>query len=283
MNAETMCYHYSNEGQDEKQTLVDIIKENAPAEAIFLLGQTIVQRRTETVFTCPSASLRYTSHHFLLVLVDKETEHALNAIQDKIENNLQHFRPSTVLVLPIQSFNQWLLQGHRFAFLVIRKAAKLYDAENIPFNQPAEINEGRSNDNRQIFTHASQKIAAFLASAELHRLRQEYKLSAFMLHQAAEQALRAMLVLNTGLKINTHSIDKLIRYGSMFCEGLHQLFPKQNEKTKKLSSLLNKAYIDTRYKDDYSISREELAALTEKVKIIKALFEKFKPGLPESR
>lgn len=82
--------------------------------------------------------------------------------------------------------------------------------------------------------------------------------------------------MNTGLKINTHNIDKLIRYCSMFCHQLPDLFPKNNEKGKKLFSLLNKAYIHTRYRYDYNISYEALTCLTKKVKEMKVLFENYK-------
>lgn len=85
-----------------------------------------------------------------------------------------------------------------------------------------------------------------------------------------------MLIMNTGLKVNTHSIDKLIRYGSVFCTELTAIFSKATEKEQKLCSLINKAYIDTRYKDDDSITHEELSALTEKIKRIKQLFEQCK-------
>lgn len=277
MNSQSIYYHSTIQNEDEKQALVSVIKQNAPAEAIFLLGQTILQRRTESLFTQLSNSVQYTSHYFFLILINKEAEHTQNAIQDKLENNLQHFIPSTVMVLSIQSFSRWTLEGHPFASLVLKKAVKLYDAANIRFNEPVETGEAeRLKENRQLCIHTTRKVEAFLASAELHRLRQEYKLSAFMLHQAAEQVLRAMLILHTGLKINTHNIDKLMRYNSMFCEGFNDLFPRQNEKMKKLYTLLNKAYIDSRYKDDYSISYEELSALTGKVKLVVELWEQHK-------
>jgi uncharacterized protein len=101
------------------------------------------------------------------------------------------------------------------------------------------------------------------------------------LHQAAEQALRTLLIIRTGLRINTHSLDKLIRYGSKFSSQLPEVSQVRKENDKKLFSLLQKAYIDCRYKEDFSIAYEDIAALTAKVKTLQALFlEEGQAALP---
>ncbi len=89
-----------------------------------------------------------------------------------------------------------------------------------------------------------------------------------MLHQAAEQALITLLKITTGLHLNTHSLDRFIRCGSMVSDKLALLFPRNSEKNERLFQLIQKAYIDTRYKDDYSISVDNLLILTERVRAL---------------
>ena len=254
---------------------------------LYLLGLTTTQTRTESLFSLHGASLKWISHYYLLVLVQKTKEQSLNAIQDKIENNLQHSIPVTAIVLCIDEFRQWLVKGHPFAAAVYQKGWLLHDAEDNMLPFPKQVSEDELEKEMAIFYKgASLKIGSFLAGAELYKLRKEYRLSAFMLHQVAEQSLHALLLIHTGLRVNTHSIDKLIRYCSMFCHRLTELFPKNSEKNKKLYALLNKAYIDARYKDDYVITGEELSALTGKVKKINEIFEKHKiknPAMPDCR
>jgi len=91
----------------------------------------------------------------------------------------------------------------------------------------------------------------FLAGADLYRIREQNKMSAFMLHQAAEHALLTLLKLTTGLHVNTHNLDKLIRSCSMVSYKLPEVFNRNNEQNERLFQLLQKAYIDTRYKDSY--------------------------------
>ncbi|MEO6230919.1 MAG: hypothetical protein ABJB11_13775 [Ferruginibacter sp.] len=62
-----------------------------------------------------------------------------------------------------------------------------------------------------------------------------------MLHQAAEQALLAIFKKATGLHINTHNIDKLIRYCTMVNYQIAAVFPRENDEDQRLFSLLQRA------------------------------------------
>ncbi len=73
--------------------------------------------------------------------------------------------------------------------------------------------------------------------------RKQTKLAAFMLHQAAGQCLHALFEINSEMYLNTHSIEKLLRYACMACYHLPEIFPRNNDKEEKLFQLLQKAYI----------------------------------------
>ncbi len=90
-----------------------------------------------------------------------------------------------------------------------------------------------------------------------------------MLHQAAEQALRTLVQTGTGFHCNTHNIDRLIRYESMVSFQLPDVFPRKTENEKRLFNLLQKAYVDARYKESYSINLADLMVLIERVTGIK--------------
>ena len=94
-----------------------------------------------------------------------------------------------------------------------------------------------------------------------------------MLHQSAEQAFSTLLKTKTGFYICTHNIDRLLRYASLVCYQLPDVFPRKTENEKRLFGPLQKAYIDSRYKDDYSISETDLLILTARVRRIMELLE----------
>jgi uncharacterized protein len=262
-------------GKETERLREEVLKICHP-QMLYLLGITTKSERTESLFSLSAVSCTSTARYFLLVLTRKSEEESFNSLQDRIENKLQHFISSTAIVLDIDRFNEWLSQGNAFAIKVKERAWVLYQEEDVLATPAGMLNEETlKRENEALFIQGMIKANGFLAGAELYKIRKEYRLSAFMLHQCTEQCLLAMLMINTGLRVNTHSIDKLIRYCSLFCYELPDVFKKNNEKEKKLYSLLNRAYIDTRYKQDYSICYEELGALTKKVETIRQLFESY--------
>ena len=86
-----------------------------------------------------------------------------------------------------------------------------------------------------------------------------------MLHQAAEQALLTILKKATGLRTHTHNIDKVLRYCSMVNYQIQAIFPRNNDTNERLFQLLQKAYIDSRYKEGYKINSNDLLSIMERV------------------
>jgi len=98
-------------------------------------------------------------------------------------------------------------------------------------------------------------------------------MAAFMLHQAAEHALHTIFKKATGLHINTHNIDKLLRYCSMVNYKMPAIFPRDGGANERLFGLLQKAYIDTRYKEDFTINSSALLIITERVRTLQEIMQ----------
>jgi HEPN domain-containing protein len=237
-----------------------------PVDVIYLLGISINWKRTECLFSAHGPTESHVDHCYLLVLHEKIADASNNVIQEKIENGLKHSYPSTAIVMDREEFSEWIMKGHPFAATIKEKAFLVYQKPGCDLPLHSSINkEAVQKDHENFYTGSRARVEGFLAAAELHKIRKEYKLSAFMLHQAAEQALLTMIMVNMGLRVNSHSIEKLVRYCSMFCYKMELVFPRNTEKEKRLLTLLNKAYIESRYGNDYSIGYEELSCLFEKV------------------
>jgi HEPN domain-containing protein len=102
-------------------------------------------------------------------------------------------------------------------------------------------------------------------------------MAAFMLHQAVEHALVGLVRVYTGYRFGTHNIDKLLRYANTFTNEVVVLFPKNTKEEAGLFNLLRRAYVDARYREDYTITANEVAVLLRRVeelhKIVKTLCE----------
>jgi HEPN domain. len=273
-------YYLLTEGFKEQHAeLVRIILEEVDADKIYFLGSTLMQRRTESVFMTDTPSCRYVSHYYVLVLVANKEN--LDAVQDKIENNCKHFIPATAIVLYSDRFKQWVEEGDEFARTVCRIAVQLHGADEkilVPEITNAELNK---KEKESILNQGINKVTEFLAGADLYRIREQNKMAAFMLHQAAEHGLHTILKVTTGLCFNTHNIDKLIRYCSMVSYKLPDIFSRNNDRNERLFQLLQKAYIDSRYKEHYLILNDDLLKLTEKIRTLLDILFKSKVFIGE--
>jgi HEPN domain-containing protein len=95
-----------------------------------------------------------------------------------------------------------------------------------------------------------------------------FKMSAFMLHQAAEHSLVGLIQAYTGYRAGTHSVDKLLRYSELFTTKITDLFPRNTPEETEIFKRLNSAYIETRYREDYVITDAEIAILSRRVNLL---------------
>ena len=145
--------------------------------------------------------------------------------------------------------------------------AKLfYDAEKIPLAIPNEYNieEVRKKLLREF--ELSLGIAGeFLSGAELFKLRKQFPLAGFNLHQSAEQLFSAIINIKMALRLQTHNLDKLYRYTRSLEVGILEIFPRDTIEEKRLFKLLQGAYIQSRYSNDYTIKLSEINLLNERI------------------
>lgn len=257
-----------------QQCLVDSIVKAVKPEMIFLLGTVVYHRSIKSIFQTSAVGSQYMSDYIVLVLLENLNNKEPHEWQDKIENQGM---PVTSIVLTMQTFKEWLKQGHPFAVTVQQSAEIIYDSGNQQwlFSHTA-IPNAEHHIIEKYWREGMTKAKEFLAGSELYRIRKQFAMAAFMLHQSAEQSLHTLLKLGTGYHANIHNIDRLLRYSSLVSDQLSDLFPQKTEADKQLFQLLQKAYSDARYKADYTISYDQLLCLTEKVRCMHEVLSEFR-------
>ncbi len=246
--------------------IINAITAGVPAEKIFLLAVQTARLGYSTIFTAPPPPAPEPVHYYLLVLPESSQYRSNETWQDMIEHRCRALTPVTAWVLPVAKFVQWLEAGQPFACTVYRDGLLCYDAGKVMLPVPPPCNKEETEDalHREC-THYISRSAGFLKGAEGYYLRRQYKLAAFLLHQAAEQAYIAINWRATGFRPMVHSLEKLHRYALPFSEKIAAVFPQHNEREQYLFRLLQKAYIDTRYTSEYEVQEDELLCLTGRV------------------
>lgn len=266
-------YHYvmhSLMGQQEY--LVSRILEVLKPDVIYLLGASRYRRRSESIFCQEAPSAQYLDDYYFLILTEETGNKSLSDWQDQIEQYCCRTMQATVLVMKTSVFREWLDNDHPFARKVVNADVCLYDRSGINFSLNGECNgEAESKTLEEHFSDGLNKCKGFLAGVTYYKVRGDNRMAAFLLHQAAEQALRTLLETGTGYRFCGHSIDRLFRYCCMVNYKLPDVFSRNSDKDKRLLHLLNKAYIDSRYKQHYSMETYDLDKLTGKVERIQEL------------
>lgn len=259
--------------REMESRLVNLIKEAVSPDMIFVLGITRNNRFIESIFSQDVCRSEFISAYFLLVLARQDVDTTIVKCQERIEQLCQAIVSTTCLLVDTGIFNQWLYEGHGFAKAVVSSIEPIYKAENICLGPIGENNSEIEKKKRE--THYREGLSRsqeFIAGAELFRIRKQYKLAMFMLHQSVEQVLGTMVKIGMGYYCCTHSIDRLLRYAGFVFAEIHEIFPRNNEVEKRLFLLLQKAYIDSRYGVDYSVGYIDLDDVTKRVKTLYDIF-----------
>ncbi len=142
---------------------------------------------------------------------------------------------------------------------------KVYDAGSIKLPYRAHLQP--PNPAQMEHTHRNHytKAVAFLAGARSFLAQDEYALSAFMLHQSMESALKALLAPAMKHCFKTHSLHKLLGMVRYVSPETGKPFPRDTEEEIILFQLLQKAYIHARYKNNFTIDRAQCEALITRV------------------
>lgn len=249
--------------------IVDIIVKAVSPEHIFLLGAGFTRQQWYNIFSETPATHGEVTHYDLLVLLPEEEKRSPDEVQDIIENRCRAHTSVTAIIFYTEQFNDLLVEGHPFCCEVFASALPVYDRARVPLHEPCYP------DRTEVEQHAKGAFAKwiggaqeFFAGAELYLARKQLKMAAFMLHQVAERCYVGLIQVMTGYRAGTHNLDKLFRYARSFSAELCQLFPRNNDKEEQLFKQLQKAYVHSRYKDDYSVNEQELLTLKDRLAIM---------------
>ncbi len=256
------------------QQLISMIEKAVQPDIIYLLGSALNRKRSNSLFCLSGYETALGTDYFILVLINDLRQKSNVQWQDQIEQICNPTQPITCIVLETSTFSVWMKTGHRFACLVAQSETAIYNPQNISFSSMSEYDPSveKSTIDRQ-YRMGFSKAQEFLSGADLYRIRKQYSLALFMLHQATEQVLGTIVKIGMGYYCCSHNIERLLRYASWVNGQLEEVFTRHTESEKRLFTLLQKAYIDSRYREDYTIHYQDLLTLIERVKLLLTILE----------
>lgn len=259
---------FTQSQQERLHQIVSIIKEASEVEIIVLISYSSTIRTGRSCFV-PDSSSENLYFTFLVITHSDSIDNA-NAVQDVIENRSRKLASVTAIVHRMQYVQHLLQNRNIFIHTLCKEGLILHDAHRDSLDNLLQATRDANSDS--ISPHRWEKwletAESCLLGAQFFNEKRIFKMCAFMLHQVAEHSLVGLIQAFTGYRAGTHSLDKLLRYSEICTTKLTELFPRNTPEEIEIFRRLNTAYIETRYKAEYTINDGEINLLSRRVSLL---------------
>ena len=274
--------HLPSDKREEILEILEIIKEVALPEKVILFGSFARGDWVDDEYQEGGATYSYRSDFDFLVVTNGSKLQEFE-IKNRIENRTGKFKhPVNPLVHEIDHINYGLERGQYFFSDIIKNGILLYDTFRTCFISTNTLSIPQQIENAQIYyENWVESGSRMLDHAKLifeASISKGYKLNEvlFLLHQTVERLFAGLGLIFTGYKPKTHSIKEYRNYTKSISEDINNAFcfPPTSEEI-RLFNILQKSYIDARYKSDFFIDKYDLQTLINKVEILEKLVVKY--------
>jgi HEPN domain-containing protein len=165
-----------------------------------------------------------------------------------------------------QSVMDAVHQNSRFFIGVLTYGKLLYSKDGLLDNNPIAAfipTKGAIKAIRH-YEHRIPLADGFLMCASECLEKEQFGICAFMLHQAVEQTCICLLRVNIAYRSEFHNLYRLLRLCTCFSEKPFQLFLSTTE-DERLFDVMAKSYSGSRYKDDFTVPRQDAERLYQRV------------------
>ena len=256
--------------------IVSAIRRRHDVEMIILFGSHARGDWVEDEYEEDHVTYEYRSDFDILIVTAEKSDERNVAYDSDLKHQLEPGgRGSRVnyIVHTIHHVNQMLAERRFFFMDILKEGYLLYDSKRYklarpPKALPADVMLRHARD---YFEEWMDSADGFLKMARNAMAESEWKIAAFLLHQATERYITCLLLVHTGYRPKEHDMEKLIRQAAGFDPRYQEVFPQKNESDKHLFDLLRRAYVDARYSKSYRITEAELHAINTQIVALKTI------------
>jgi len=275
----TSLSYLPREKKDEIKKIVKTLLEFKEVEIIILFGSYATDKYVHSDrYEEDGIIYKYQSDYDLLIILSQNKQaDNLNFVYGitGILNELKTLTPISPIYEGAGFVNEQLSDGNYFFNDIKNEGILLYTSKRKKLARKRKLSiEEIKKQAQDYFDEWFESANEFYIDFENAFNRESYKKAAFELHQATERYYHTLTLVFTGYKHKTHNLEELGKIASTLNLEYKKIFPRKTEVEKHHFSLLQKAYIDSRYKKGYRISRKELEYLSKRVIKLRDLTEK---------
>lgn len=268
--------HLPKRKQEDLIFLIREINKRLPqAEMIVLYGSYATGKYVEyderIEFGIPTS---FMSDYDILVVTsgisDKKAGVILDNIEDIYYKEPDFQTPVQFINDDIKTLNRQLEEGRYFYTQLKQEGIILYDKGNVKLARRRKLNfKEIQQQAHEYFGDKYKRASGFLDVAYYLYNKQDYILSSFNLHQAAENYYYAIRLSFTLKNTKQHNLFKLSSSVKRHSHELAKVFTKDTAEEKRLFTLLKDAYVEARYNPKFIVTKEDIDALLPKVELLR--------------
>jgi predicted nucleotidyltransferase/HEPN domain-containing protein len=227
----------------------------------------------------PHTMKGYRSDYDLLVIVNnrKLTDFAIywSKAKDRLLRDRGVKTPTSFIVHSRREVNTAMREGQYFFSDIRREGIVLYELDDEPLAEPRLLTPRAAYEAAtQHFEDRFRSTTTFMKLFHVCLREKDYKIAAFNLHQALENAYTTTLLVLTNYSPPSHNLAFLRSLAEEQDRSLTGVWPRDQRRFAAWFNTLNEAYVKARYSKYYTITEEALIWLGERTAELHALVER---------
>lgn len=229
---------------------------------IFSFSKNTTMQNTQGCFNENPVYFKY--DYCLLVVTETATR--IDYEMQDFANTYYRHGTITVICHGRQSVMDAVQHNSRFFISVLTTGKLLYSNDGLLDGdlKPSYIPTRGAVKALKHYNHRMPLADGFLMCASECLEKEQFGICAFMLHQAVEQACICLVRVHIAYRSEFHNLYRLIRLCTSFSQRPFQLFLSTPE-DERLFDVMAKSYSASRYKDDFTVSRQDAESLYQRV------------------
>lgn len=173
----------------------------------------------------------------------------------------------------MKKLNKYLNEGRYFYTQIKQEGVVLYDSGKHKLARRRKLSfEEIKQQAQEYFDDKFKTANVFLEMAKFSYTKDNseyYKNASFQLHQACENLIYAIRLVNTLENPKQHNLTKLLNSVKKYSNDFIKVFPQDTAEEKRLFELIKAAYVNGRYDPDFVVTKEDIDALVPKVELLR--------------
>lgn len=269
----TSLKHLPRNKQTDLNRIVELVRAAEDVEMIILFGSHARGDWVEDTQREGGAVFEYTSDFDIYVLTRLVKTAKRLEYDKRLRERFFVMRTRVSLIADtVRHFNASLERGRYFYVDIVKEGIVLFDSGRYTLSEPKELTREEQREEAQLhFDYWFEKAEAFYRGFSTMLENGEVILSSFMLHQAAEHATTAALLVLSNYKPKGHDLEERLKKSTLYDARFASVIPTETDEEKRLFKLLCEAYIGARYLKHFRITREEVDAIAVHVRALRDL------------